>query len=205
MSYSKQYNKFYEYYNLVMELASHGYIKDIESLKRAIKYVYDKVSESFNDLMPQDVNGDDEMQCHTLQKSYDNFDGAFQDFVTDYHERQVRMVEFFQQEFGDQLDELNLMRKEMVGLESHADEDGNVSDSDRLKVYVSVIMSALLGDGDNADFCIKLFKYAERLERELPNNGSAKSITKLLDAVRNVMSKDENIRKTLKEIVDTDD
>ena len=66
-------------------------------------------------------------------------------------------------------------------------------------------MKALMGGGDNADFCIELFKYAEKITDEMPNSESAKSIIRLLDAIRDAMSKDENIRKTLKKIVDSDE
>lgn len=119
--------------------------------------------------------------------------------------RQLRMFTLFEECCGDELRELRLMKDEILGIERSKDEYGNVDDTDRMKVYASVILEALKSDGDNADFCIRLFKYAEKLESEMPNNESAKSISRLLDAIRDAMSKDDNIREILKKIVDDGD
>lgn len=207
MDYSKEYYEFYDCYNFVMGLACAGAIKDIESLKDGIMYAYNRIeSRTEDNLMPDDVDGDGKMQCDTLQCSYDNDEpDDFRQWVKDYHMNQLKIHSVIEESCGDKLRELRLMKDEVLGIERSKDEYGVVSDNDRMKVYASVIMKALKSDGDNADFCIRLFKYAEKLEGEMPNNKSAKSISRLLDAVRDAMSKDDNIRETLKRIVDGDD
>lgn len=207
MDYSKEYYEFYDCYNFVMGLACAGAIKDIESLKDGIMYAYNRIeSRTEGNLMPDDVDGDGKMQCDTLQRSFDNDEpDDFRQWVKDYHMNQLKMHSVIEESCGDKLRELRLMKDEVLGIEASKDEYGLVSDNDRMKVYASVIMKALKSDGDNADFCIRLFKYAEKLEGEMPNNKSAKSISRLLDAVRDAMSKDDNIRETLKRIVDSDD
>lgn len=207
MDYSKEYYEFYECYNFVMGLARAGVIKDIESLKEGIMYAYDRVESRTEDYaMPDDVDGDGKMQCDTLQHCYDiDKPDDFRKWVSDYHQKQLERLFFIETNFGDKLRELRLMEAEIIGLETSKDEDGNIDDTDRMKVYASVILKALKSDGDNADFCIRLFKYAEKLEGEMPNNESTKSISRLLDAIRDAMSQDENIRETLKRIVDSGD
>lgn len=207
MDYSKEYYEFYECYNLVMGLAGAGVIKDIESLKEGIMYAYDRVESRTDDCaMPDDVDGDGKMQCETLQNCYDIDEPEdFRQWVKDYHFEQLRRLALIEECCGDKLRELRLMEDEILGIEQSKDEYGNVDDTDRMKVYVSVIMKALKSDGDNADFCIRLFKYAEKLESEMPDNESAKSVSRLLDAIRDAMSKDDNIREILKKIVDDGD
>lgn len=207
MDYSKEYYEFYDCYNFVMGLACAGAIKDIESLKDGIMYAYNRIeSRTEGNLMPDDVDGDGKMQCDTLQRAYDiDEPDDFRQWVKDYHTRQLEITSLLEDTCGDKLRELRLMKDEILGIERSKDEYGVVSDNDRMKVYASVIMKSLKSDGDNADFCIRLFKYSEKLEGEMPNNKSAKSISRLLDAVRDAMSKDDNIRETLKRIVDGDD
>ena len=207
MDYSKEYYEFYECFDLILFLASKGVIKDIESVKKAIMSVYERIEMRTDDFtMPDDIDGDGEMQCKSLQSSYDlDMPGDFAAWVGQYRQNLFDMMSLIEAECGDKLRELNLIRKEILGIEESRDEYGEVNETARIKVYVSVIMKALSGDGDNADFCIKLFKYAEKLESEMPNNESAKSISKLLDAIRDAMSKDDNIRETLKRIVDSGD
>lgn len=169
--------------------------------------VYERIEMRTEDFtMPDDIDGDGEMQCNSLQSSYDlDKPEDFSAWVGQYRQTLFDMMSLIEAECGDKLRELNLIRKEILGIEESRDEYGEVNETARIKVYVSVIMKALSGDGDNADFCIKLFKYAEKLESEMPNNESAKSISKLLDAIRDAMSKDDNIRETLKRIVDSGD
>lgn len=207
MDYSKEYYEFYECFDLILFLASKGFIKDIESVKKAIMSVYERIEMRTEDFtMPDDIDGDGEMQCNSLQSSYDlDKPEDFSAWVGQYRQTLFDMMSLIEAECGDKLRELNLIRKEILGIEESRDEYGEVNETARIKVYVSVIMKALSGDGDNADFCIKLFKYAEKLESEMPNNESAKSISKLLDAIRDAMSKDDNIRETLKRIVDSGD
>ena len=207
MDYSKEYYEFYECFDLILFLASKSVIKDIESVKKAIMSVYERIGMRTEDFtMPDDIDGDGEMQCNSLQSSYDlDKPDDFAAWVGQYRQNLFDMMSLIEAECGDKLRELNLIRKEILGIEESRDEYGEVNETARIKVYVSVIMKALSGDGDNADFCIKLFKYAEKLESEMPNNESAKSISKLLDAIRDAMSKDDNIRETLKRIVDSGD
>ena len=207
MDYSKEYYQFYECFDLVLFLASKGVIKDIESVKKAVMSVYERIEMKADGFtMPDDVDGDGQMQCNSLQESYDlDKPGDFSDWVGQYRRNLFEMMSLIEAECGDKLRELNLLRKEILGIEESRDEYGEVSETARIKVYVSVIMKALKSDADNADFCIRLFKYAEKLESEMPNNESAKSISKLLDAIRDAMSKDDNIRETLKRIVDSGD
>ena len=207
MDYSKEYYEFYECFDLILFLASKGVIKDIESVKKAIMSVYERIEMRTEDFtMPDDIDGDGKMQCNSLQSSYDlDKPEDFSAWVGQYRQTLFDMMSLIEAECGDKLRELNLIRKEILGIEESRDEYGEVNETARIKVYVSVIMKALSGDGDNADFCIKLFKYAEKLESEMPNNESAKSISKLLDAIRDAMSKDDNIRETLKRIVDSGD
>ena len=207
MDYSKEYYQFYESFDLVLFLASEGVIKDIESVKKGIMSVYERIKTKTDGfMMPNDVDDDGQMQCESLQNSYDlDNPDDFAEWAGQYRKKLFSMMSLIEAECGDKLRELNLLRKEILGIEESRDEYGEVSETARIKVYVSVIMKALSGDGDNADFCIRLFKYAEKLESEMPNNESAKSISKLLDAIRDAMSKDDNIRETLKRIVDSGD
>ena len=207
MDYSKEYYQFYECFDLVLFLASKGVIKDIESVKKAVMSVYERIEMNADgSMMPDDVDGDGQMQCNSLQESYDlDKPGDFSEWVGQYRRNLFEMMSLIEAESGDKLRELNLLRKEILGIEESRDEYGEVSETDRIKVYASVLMKALTGGGDNADFCIKLFKYAEKIADEMPNSESAKSVTRLLDAIRDAMSKDENIRETLKKIVDSDE
>ena len=207
MDYSKEYYEFYECFDLILFLASKGVIKDIESVKKAIMSVYERIEMRTEDFtMPDDIDGDGEMQCNSLQSSYDlDKPGDFAEWVGQYRKKLFGMMSLIDAECGDKLRELNLRRKEIIGVEKSKDKYGEVSEIGRIKVYVSVLMKALTGGGDNADFCIELFKYAEKITDEMPNSESAKSIIRLLDAIRDAMSKDENIRKTLKKIVDSDE
>ena len=207
MDYSKEYYQFYECFDLVLFLASEGIIKDIESVKKGIMSVYERIKTETDDfMMPDDVDGDGKMQCESLQNSYDlDKPDDFAEWVGQYRKKLFGMMSLIEAECGDKLRELNLLRKEILGIEESKDEYGEVSETDRIKVYVSVLMKALTGGGDNADFCIKLFKYAEKIADEMPNSESAKSVTRLLDAIRDAMSKDEHIRETLKKIVDLDE
>ena len=207
MDYSKEYYQFYECFDLVLFLASEGVIKDIESVKKGIMSVYERIKMKIDGfMMPDDVDGDGKMQCESLQNSYDlDKPDDFSEWVGQYRKKLFSMMSLIEVECGDKLRELNLLRKEILGIEESRDEYGEVSETDRIKVYVSVLMKALTGGGDNADFCIKLFKYAEKIADEMPNSESAKSVTRLLDAIRDAMSKDEHIRETLKKIVDSDE
>ena len=207
MDYSKEYYQFYECFDLVLFLASEGVIKDIESVKKGIMSVYERIKMKTDGfMMPDDVDGDGKMQCESLQNSYDlDKPDDFSEWVSQYRKKLFSMMSLIETEYGDKMRELNMLRKEILGTEESRDEYGEVSETDRIKVYVSVLMKALTGGGDNADFCIELFKYAEKITDEMPNSESAKSIIRLLDAIRDAMSKDENIRKTLKKIVDSDE
>ena len=207
MDYSKEYYQFYECFDLVLFLASEGVIKDIESIKKGIMSVYERIKMKTDGfMMPDDVDGDGKMQCESLQNSYDlDKPDDFAEWVGQYRKKLLGMMSLIEAECGDKLRELNLLRKEILGIEESRNEYGEVSETDRIKVYASVLMKALTGGGDNADFCIKLFKYAEKIADEMPNSESAKSVTRLLDAIRDAMSKDEHIRETLKKIVDLDE
>ena len=207
MDYSKEYYQFYECFDLVLFLASEGIIKDIESVKKGIMSVYERIKMKTDGfMMPDDVDDDGQMQCESLQNSYDlDKPDDFAEWAGQYRKKLFSMMSLIEAECGDKLRELNLLRKEILGIEESRDEYGEVSETDRIKVYVSVLMKALTGGGDNADFCIKLFKYAEKIADEMPYSESAKSVTRLLDAIRDAMSKDEHIRETLKKIVDSDE
>lgn len=207
MDYSKEYYQFYECFDLVLFLASEGVIKDIESVKKGIMSVYERIKMKTDGfMMPDDVDGDGKMQCESLQNSYDlDKPDDFAEWAGQYRKKLFSMMSLIETEYGDKLRELNLLRKEILGIEESRDEYGEVSETDRIKVYASVLMKALTGGGDNADFCIKLFKYAEKIADEMPYSESAKSVTRLLDAIRDAMSKDEHIRETLKKIVDSDE
>ena len=207
MDYSKEYYQFYECFDLVLFLASEGVIKDIESVKKGIMSVYERIKMKTDGfMMPDDVDGDGKMQCESLQNSYDlDKPDDFAEWAGQYRKKLFSMMSLIETEYGDKLRELNLLRKEILGIEESRDEYGEVSETNRIKVYASVLMKALTGGGDNADFCIKLFKYAEKIADEMPNSESAKSVTRLLDAIRDAMSKDEHIRETLKKIVDSDE
>ena len=63
MDYSKEYYEFYECFDLILFLASKGVIKDIESVKKAIMSVYERIEMRTDDFtMPDDIDGDGEMQ-----------------------------------------------------------------------------------------------------------------------------------------------
>ena len=170
MDYSKEYYQFYECFDLVLFLASEGVIKDIESLKKGIMSVYERIKTKTDGfMMPDDVDGDGKMQCESLQNSYDlDKPDDFAEWAGQYRKKLFSMMSLIEEECGDKLRDLNLLRKEILGIEESWDEYGEVSETDRIKVYASVLMKALTGGGDNADFCIKLFKYAEKIADEMP-------------------------------------
>lgn len=205
MKYSKQYYEFYSKFDYLMKLATEGVIKDIESLKDGIKYAYNEVEFSCKDgIIPRDIEGDGEMQCNTLYCSYElEAPEDFTGWIGEYYRKWKEINISFQTEFEEGLAKLSALRTEIVGLEHKKDEDGNVSSLDRLRTYISTILD-LIDNGDSYDTCVNLFKYAERIEDEMPNEEEAKDVVKLMDAIRNVISRNPRVSKTISKIVDKD-
>ena len=206
MRYSKQYNDFYSKFDFLMNLASVGVIKDIESLKKGILCAYADVELSCKDgIMPDDVEGDGVMQCNTLSDSYDLDEPEdFTEWIGEFYDRWKEMADLITIEFEEELAKLNAMKNELIGLELKKDEEGNVSSLDRLRIYIKTILD-LMDNGDSYDTCIELFKYAERIEAEMPNEEEAEDIVKVMDAIRNVIAQNPRVSRTLRKIVDNEE
>ena len=141
MRYSKQYNDFYSKFDFLMNLASVGVIKNIESLKKGILCAYEDVELSCKDgIMPDDVEGDGEMQCKTLSLSYEVEDPEdFTMWIKDYYRDWKLSIDMISREFGEELAKLRTLKNEILGLKMKEDEDGNVSSLDRLRIYIKTI------------------------------------------------------------------
>ena len=189
-----------------MNLASVGVIKDIESLKKGILCAYADVELSCKDgIMPDDVEGDGVMQCNTLSDSYDLDEPEdFTEWIGEFYDRWKEMADLIKIEFEEELAKLNAMKNEIIGLELKKDEEGNVSSLDRLRIYIKTILD-LMDNGDSYDTCIELFKYAERIEAEMPNEEEAEDIVKVMDAIRNVIAQNPRVSRTLRKIVDNEE
>ena len=84
------------------------------------------------------------------------------------------------------------------------DEYGSVSSLDRLRIYIKTILD-LMDNVDSYDTCIELFKYAERIEAEMPNDKEAEDVVKVMDAIRDVIAQNPRVSKTLRKIVDNEE
>lgn len=206
MKYSKQYDEFYSKYDFLLQLATAGVIKDIESLKDGIMYAYDSIESKCEDnMMPDDVEGDGEMQCKTLSLSYEVEDPEdFTMWMKEYYRNWIFTLNTISSECEEEIAKLRALKNEILGLKMKEDEEGNVSSLDRLRIYIKTILD-LMDNGDSYDTCIELFKYAERIEAEMPNEEEAEDIVKVMDAIRNVISKNPRVSKTLRKIVDNED
>ena len=206
MKYSKQYDEFYSKYNFLLRLAAEGVIKDIESLKDGIMCAYNEVESKCEDgMMPDDIEGDGEMQCKTLSLSYKVEDSEdFTMWIRDYYRHWKHSIDIISSEFEEELAKLRAMKHEILGLKMKEDEDGNVSSLDRLRIYIKTILD-LMDNGDSYDTCIDLFKYAERIEAEMPNEEEAEDIVKVMDAIRNVIAQNPRVSRTLRKIVDNEE
>lgn len=206
MRYSKQYNDFYSKFDFLMNLASVGVIKDIESLKKGILCAYNEVELSCKDgIMPDDVEGDGEMQCKTLSLSYEVEDPEdFTMWIKDYYRDWKLSIDMISREFGEELAKLRALKNEILGLKMKEDEYGSVSSLDRLRIYIKTILD-LMDNVDSYDTCIELFKYAERIESEMPNDEEAEDVVKVMDAIRDVIAQNPRVSKTLRKIVDNEE
>ena len=206
MRYSKQYNDFYSKFDFLMNLASVGVIKDIESLKKGILCAYEDVELSCKDgIMPDDVEGDGEMQCKTLSLSYEVEDPEdFTMWIKDYYRDWKLSIDMISREFGEELAKLRALKNEILGLKMKEDEYGSVSSLDRLRIYIKTILD-LMDNVDSYDTCIELFKYAERIESEMPNDEEAEDVVKVMDAIRDVIAQNPRVSKTLRKIVDNEE
>lgn len=206
MKYSKQYDEFYSKYDFLLRLAAEGVIKDIESLKDGIMCAYNEVESKCEDgMMPDDIEGDGEMQCKTLSLSYEVEEPEdFTMWIRDYYRHWKDFTDIISRDCGEELAKLRAMKHEILGLKMKEDEDGNVSSLDRLRIYIKTILD-LMDNGDSYDTCIELFKYAERIEAEMPNDEEAEDIVKVMDAIRNVISQNPRVSRTLRKIVDNED
>ena len=206
MRYSKQYNDFYSKFDFLMNLASVGVIKDIESLKKGILCAYNEVELSCKDgIMPDDVEGDGEMQCKTLSLSYEVEDPEdFTMWIKDYYRDWKLSIDMISREFGEELAKLRALKNEILGLKMKEDEYGSVSSLDRLRIYIKTILD-LMDNVDSYDTCIELFKYAERIESEMPNDEEAEDVVKVMDAIRDVIAQNPRVSKTLRKVVDNEE
>lgn len=206
MKYSKQYDKFYSEFDFLLRLAAAGVIKDIESLKNGIMYAYNAIESKCEDgMMPDDIDGDGEMQCKTLSLSYEVEEPEdFMMWMRDYHRHWKHSINMISSEFEEELAKLRAMKNEILGLKMKEDEDGNVSSLDRLRIYIKTILD-LMDNVDSYDTCIELFKYAERIEAEMPNDEEAEDVVKVMDAIRDVIAQNPRVSKTLRKIVDNEE
>ena len=206
MKYSKQYDEFYSKYDFLLRLAAEGVIKDIESLKDGIMCAYNEVESKCEDgMMPDDVEGDGEMQCKTLSLSYEVEDPEdFTMWIKDYYRDWKLSIDMISREFGEELAKLRALKNEILGLKMKEDEYGSVSSLDRLRIYIKTILD-LMDNVDSYDTCIELFKYAERIEAEMPNDEEAEDVVKVMDAIRDVIAQNPRVSKTLRKIVDNEE
>lgn len=206
MKYSKQYDEFYSKYDFLLRLAAEGVIKDIESLKDGIMCAYNEVESKCEDgMMPNDIEGDGEMQCKTLSLSYEVEDPEdFTMWIKDYYRDWKLSIDMISREFGEELAKLRALKNEILGLKMKEDEYGSVSSLDRLRIYLKTILD-LMDNGDSYDTCIDLFKYAERIEAEMPNEEEAEDVVKVMDAIRDVIAQYPRVSKTLRKIVDNEE
>ena len=206
MKYSKQYDEFYSKYDFLLRLAAEGVIKDIESLKDGIMCAYNEVESKCEDgMMPDDIEGDGEMQCKTLSLSYEVEDPEdFTMWIKDYYRDWKLSIDMISREFGEELAKLRALKNEILGLKMKEDEYGSVSSLDRLRIYIKTILD-LMDNVDSYDTCIELFKYAERIEAEMPNDEEAEDVVKVMDAIRDVIAQNPRVSKTLRKIVDNEE
>ena len=206
MKYSKQYDEFYSKYDFLLRLAAEGVVKDIESLKDGIMCAYNEVESKCEDgMMPDDIEGDGEMQCKTLSLSYEVEDPEdFTMWIKDYYRDWKLSIDMISREFGEELAKLRALKNEILGLKMKEDEDGNVSSLERLRIYIKTILD-LMDNVDSYDTCIELFKYAERIEAEMPNDKEAEDVVKVMDAIRDVIAQNPRVSKTLRKIVDNEE
>ena len=206
MKYSKQYDEFYSKYDFLLRLAAEGVIKDIESLKDGIMCAYNEVESKCEDgMMPNDIEGDGEMQCKTLSLSYEVEDPEdFTMWIKDYYRDWKLSIDMISREFGEELAKLRALKNEILGLKMKEDEYGSVSSLDRLRIYIKTILD-LMDNVDSYDTCIELFKYAERIEAEMPNDEEAEDVVKVMDAIRDVIAQNPRVSKTLRKIVDNEE
>ena len=206
MKYSKQYDEFYSKYDFLLRLAAEGVIKDIESLKDGIMCAYNEVESKCEDgMMPDDIEGDGEMQCKTLSLSYEVEDPEdFTMWIKDYYRDWKLSIDMISREFGEELAKLRALKNEILGLKMKEDEYGSVSSLDRLRIYIKTILD-LMDNVDSYDTCIELFKYAERIEAEMPNEEEAEDVVKVMDAIRDVIAQNPRVSKTLRKIVDNEE
>lgn len=206
MKYSKQYDEFYSKYDFLLRLAAEGVVKDIESLKDGIMCAYNEVESKCEDgMMPDDVEGDGEMQCKTLSLSYEVEDPEdFTMWIKDYYRDWKLSIDMISREFGEELAKLSALKNEILGLKMKEDEYGSVSSLDRLRIYIKTILD-LMDNVDSYDTCIELFKYAERIEAEMPNDEEAEDVVKVMDAIRNVISQNPRVKNTIRKIIEKED
>ena len=206
MKYSKQYDEFYSKYDFLLRLAAEGAVKDIESLKDGIMCAYNEVESKCEDgMMPDDIEGDGEMQCKTLSLSYEVEDPEdFTMWIKDYYRDWKLSIDMISREFGEELAKLRALKNEILGLKMKEDEYGSVSSLDRLRIYIKTILD-LMDNVDSYDTCIELFKYAERIEAEMPNDEEAEDVVKVMDAIRDVIAQNPRVSKTLRKIVDNEE
>lgn len=206
MKYSKQYDEFYSKYDFLLRLAAEGVVKDIESLKDGIMCAYNEVESKCEDgMMPDDIEGDGEMQCKTLSLSYEVEDPEdFTMWIKDYYRDWKLSIDMISREFGEELAKLRALKNEILGLKMKEDEYGSVSSLDRLRIYIKTILD-LMDNVDSYDTCIELFKYAERIEAEMPNDEEAEDVVKVMDAIRDVIAQNPRVSKTLRKIVDNEE
>lgn len=206
MKYSKQYDEFYSKYDFLLRLAAEGVVKDIESLKDGIMCAYNEVESKCEDgMMPDDVEGDGEMQCKTLSLSYEVEDPEdFTMWIKDYYRDWKLSIDMISREFGEELAKLRALKNEILGLKMKEDEYGSVSSLDRLRIYIKTILD-LMDNVDSYDTCIELFKYAERIEAEMPYDEEAEDVVKVMDAIRDVIAQNPRVSKTLRKIVDNEE
>ena len=206
MKYSKQYDEFYSKYDFLLRLAAEGVVKDIESLKDGIMCAYNEVESKCEDgMMPDDIEGDGEMQCKTLSLSYEVEDPEdFTMWIKDYYRDWKLSIDMISREFGEELAKLRALKNEILGLKMKEDEYGSVSSLDRLRIYIKTILD-LMDNVDSYDTCIELFKYAERIEAEMPNDEEAEDVLKVMDAIRDVIAQNPRVSKTLRKIVDNEE
>ena len=107
-------------------------------------------------------------------------------------------------EFGQALATLRAFKNEILGLKMKEDEYGSVSSLDRLRIYIKTILD-LMDNVDSYDTCIELFKYAERIEAEMPNDEEAEDVVKVMDAIRNVISQNPRVKNTIRKIIEKED
>lgn len=203
MRYTKEYNEFYKLFYFIFDLAGEGIIKSVADIKKSIKLAYLNVELSSEDrCMPNDVAGDDVMQCNDIDRATEDGVDDVSSFAKKYISNYRNLILFFENEIGDDLAKLRSLRRDIINekLDNEHDEEYGIDEKERVK-DVFWRIAEKFSDGtfdDSSDTQIDLFKSAEKLDNEIPQGSYGKAMVKVFDTLRNLVREDESVNEVLK-------